>query len=469
MAQKNGEYLHKDEEVPSWLEDITKEMKETHIQNNSRESSPTFNELAKYGISKLESNRLTRRTSLDTSMDLLVKPHVHSTAHSAGTFRNHNKSNQNVRRNYARSSLDWDDSPNGSRSNDFLSDLLLHYVTPRHRRMPCDARDDDFHDVIIGTRREPARLRRQSSIKETVDQRQNNNSNFRIPPAKTNKKPSFNSLSHKNSKSKKTDFVIPELPEGRLLEIKIYSNWGDKYLVGLNGIELFDANGKPVGIDKVWTDADTGDQSKNSHGRVENVADGVVRTRDEKHAWTTPAPRGIPIALSVLLSKSCKIALLRIWNYNKSRIYSARGVRLVQIRLDDQVVFHGEIARSSGELKGPLSSFGDTILFTKDPSILEAIMSNDKNFQALLKHTEPSASFDKRPPTANDSNHNITQVTKTGHDDEKETKYVAKNVKLVLMSNWASQRHLVGLTGESKQNCFFPQQTLGHPPRPLGG
>ena len=46
-------------------------------------------------------------------------------------------------------------------------------------------------------------------------------------------------------------------------------------------------------------------------------------------------------------------------NYNKSRIYSARGVRLVQIKLDDQIIFHGEIARSSGELKGPLSSFGD--------------------------------------------------------------------------------------------------------------
>lgn len=49
----------------------------------------------------------------------------------------------------------------------------------------------------------------------------------------------------------KTEFVIPELPEGRLLEIKIYSNWGDKYLVGLNGIELFDSNGESVSFEKV--------------------------------------------------------------------------------------------------------------------------------------------------------------------------------------------------------------------------
>lgn len=49
----------------------------------------------------------------------------------------------------------------------------------------------------------------------------------------------------------KTEFIIPELPQGRLMEMKIYSNWGDKYLVGLNGIELFDSNGQLVHIEKV--------------------------------------------------------------------------------------------------------------------------------------------------------------------------------------------------------------------------
>lgn len=47
------------------------------------------------------------------------------------------------------------------------------------------------------------------------------------------------------------EFIIPELPEGRLLEIKIYSNWGDKYVVGLNGIELFDCGGRVVKVEKV--------------------------------------------------------------------------------------------------------------------------------------------------------------------------------------------------------------------------
>ena len=32
-------------------------------------------------------------------------------------------------------------------------------------------------------------------------------------------------------------------------------------------------------------------------------------------------------------------------NYNKSRIHSFRGVRLVDITLDDNLIFQGEIAR----------------------------------------------------------------------------------------------------------------------------
>lgn len=46
--------------------------------------------------------------------------------------------------------LDWGDSPDHTAiSNDFLSDLLPHYVTPRHRQMN-KAIDNDFNDVIIG-------------------------------------------------------------------------------------------------------------------------------------------------------------------------------------------------------------------------------------------------------------------------------------------------------------------------------
>ncbi|XP_064073614.1 katanin-interacting protein-like [Vanessa tameamea] len=448
MAQQHGfEYSTKDIDIPLWLEDITKEMKETHIININ-------DPISKYELPncKFDNHRVMRRTSLDTTMDLLLKPQKQQVAHSAGTLRyNHNNGfAQNGRRKPSIGSgeLDWGNSANGI-SNDFLSDLLPHYVTPRHR--PLDAIDDDFNDVIMGSRLyENNRNFRKPIPKES-------NLNIRQNPAKkplknnnqAKKQKSLVSV-HGNAQNEKveTQFTIPELPKGRLLEIKIYSNWGDKFFVGMNGIEMFDSKGNAVVIEKVWTESDTGDQSK--CGRVENLVDGVVRTRGDQHAWSATALRDAPLALALLLDNYTELALLRIWNYNKSRIYSARGVRLVQIKLDDQVIFHGEIARSSGELKGPLQTFGDTIIFTKDSKILEAIMVNDKNFQALLRDNElmnDSNAIEKRPPTANDSK-NSTSPTKTGEfeEEQQDLKYIVKKIKLTLLSNWGG-KHLIGLTG----------------------
>ncbi len=45
-------------------------------------------------------------------------------------------------------------------------------------------------------------------------------------------------------------------------------------------------------------------------------------------------------------------SLLRIWNYNKSRIHSYRGARFVEVSLDDCFIFRGEIAKAPGILNG---------------------------------------------------------------------------------------------------------------------
>ncbi|CAH2044044.1 unnamed protein product, partial [Iphiclides podalirius] len=359
-------------EIPFWLDDITKKMKDTHIKNSSSDSS----------------NHEIRKPS------------------------NYKSENSNK--------LDWGDSPAQTGiTNDFLSDLLPHYVTPRHRRMN-NIIDNDFSDVIIG---------RISKKSKTI-------------PSKVQKRNS--------RKEKDNDFVIPELPRGRLLEIKIYSNWGDKFLVGLNGIELFDVDGEIVDVEKIWSDSDTGDCTK--HGRAESIVDGVVRTKDDRHIWSAPAPGDAPIALSILLAKCTTLALLRIWNYNKSRIYSTRGVRLIQMKLDDQVVFQGEIAKSSGEMKGLLPTFGD------DPSILERVLLNDKHFQSLLRENDPAKDYcslvEKRPPTANDASHMSPPILEVS-TAECDTKYVAKAMKLSLMSNWG-HKHIIGLTGIEVLNYNKP-------------
>lgn len=42
------------------------------------------------------------------------------------------------------------------------------------------------------------------------------------------------------------------------------------------------------------------------------------------------------------------LSMLRMWNYNKSRIHSYRGVRRVAIELDGVSIFHGEVRKAPG-------------------------------------------------------------------------------------------------------------------------
>ena len=47
-------------------------------------------------------------------------------------------------------------------------------------------------------------------------------------------------------------FATPELPIGRELVINILSTWGDRFYVGLTGIEVYTASGQPANIKKVF-------------------------------------------------------------------------------------------------------------------------------------------------------------------------------------------------------------------------
>lgn len=52
-------------------------------------------------------------------------------------------------------------------------------------------------------------------------------------------------------KIREKDFIIPELPQGKSIVFNIKSTWGDKHYLGLNGIEIFSAEGKKVQIKSV--------------------------------------------------------------------------------------------------------------------------------------------------------------------------------------------------------------------------
>ncbi|NWS75895.1 K0556 protein, partial [Crotophaga sulcirostris] len=201
------------------------------------------------------------------------------------------------------------------------------------------------------------------------------------------------------------DFKIPVLPYGQHLVIDIQTTWGDRHYVGLNGIEVFSSKGEPVQISKITAeppDINILPAYGNDPRIITNLIDGVNRTQDDMHLWLAPFTPGKPHCIFIDFVNSCQVAMIRIWNYNKSRIHSFRGVKDIIMVLDEQCIFKGEIAKASGTLSGAPEHFGDTILFTTDDDILEAIYCYDETYDGEM---ENASSFGyeeelKRPTTA---------------------------------------------------------------------
>lgn len=152
-----------------------------------------------------------------------------------------------------------------------------------------------------------------------------------------------------------SDFKIPVLPYGQHLVIDIRTTWGDRHYVGLNGIEIFSSKGEPVQIAKITAeppDINILPAYGNDPRVVTNLIDGVNRTQDDMHLWLAPFTPGKAHFVFIDFVDSCQVAMIRIWNYNKSRIHSFRGVKDIIMVLDEQCIFKGEIAKASGTLSG---------------------------------------------------------------------------------------------------------------------
>ncbi|NXO89853.1 K0556 protein, partial [Certhia brachydactyla] len=262
------------------------------------------------------------------------------------------------------------------------------------------------------------------------------------------------------------DFKIPVLPYGQHLVIDIRTTWGDRHYVGLNGIEIFSSKGEPVQIAKIA--ADPPDINilpayGNDPRIVTNLIDGVNRTQDDMHLWLAPFTPGKPHFIFIDFVNSCQVAMIRIWNYNKSRIHSFRGVKDIIMLLDEQCIFKGEIAKASGTLSGAPEHFGDTILFTTDDDILEAIYCYDQTSdgemgdssslryeEELKRPTTADGEGDERPFTQAGLRTEDQQVREPDSVFEcipKETGiFTGKCLQLNFTMTWGDS-HYLGLTG----------------------
>ncbi|CAD8165981.1 unnamed protein product [Paramecium octaurelia] len=286
-------------------------------------------------------------------------------------------------------------------------------------------------------------------------------------------------------KKAKKQVSLPSLPQVRVITIHIHSTWGDKYYVGLNGIEIFNEQGKQIEIQDPYSQvkADPSDinvlpEYFNDPRTPDKLVDGVYYTQSDMHVWLSPFQRGKINKITIDLNDKKKISMIRIWNYNKSRIHSFRGAKDISLFFDNQIVFRGDIKKGFGNMnlqrvinqnEQPFELF----LFTSDENIIQQIAKNDwinsQEFQTIQhdhQNERPNtgnADSEVRPTTSakvTNLQNEIKQARQQEQNQQRQEKQqiqralvnqnsngiICRYLQIKLLRPWADQPY-IGLTG----------------------
>ncbi|RNF07812.1 hypothetical protein TraAM80_03091 [Trypanosoma rangeli] len=231
-------------------------------------------------------------------------------------------------------------------------------------------------------------------------------------------------------------YLTPEMPQGRFIVVSLLSTWGDVHEVGINGIEVFNENGERLipppeclrhSLSPPLPVAGEGDESapqerirvvdghyaasyitpqrgltvmveypaKNVHHlataaaadvnnevprcRVENLVNGIHNTHDDTKLFVMPFTPNAHHQICFVLPRSVVISMVRVHNYGgRGRVHTDKGVRLLEMTVDDKLVFRGEIVPNNGAVL-PLHRVGlencENILFTEDSRVLRRLLA----------------------------------------------------------------------------------------------
>lgn len=204
--------------------------------------------------------------------------------------------------------------------------------------------------------------------------------------------------------------VVPTLPEGRVLVLCLLTTWGDAHYIGMAGIEIFDARGELIKFKSYHSSISASPSSlnvlpdyNNDPRVVSNLLDGSNCTCDDLHVWLAPFSKGKKHVVRIEFDQSQSISLIRVWNYNKSRIHSVRGVKDMEMMLDKQLIFRGSIAQAPGTLQ-EAAAVAENIVFTDDGLVLDHLEKYLHKVQERFAKPIPiSSSADlERPSTGGD-------------------------------------------------------------------
>ncbi|KAJ1474471.1 hypothetical protein T484DRAFT_1911353, partial [Baffinella frigidus] len=134
----------------------------------------------------------------------------------------------------------------------------------------------------------------------------------------------------------------------------------------------------------------------------DNLLDGVNCTCDDLHVWLAPFTQGATHRVRIELDAESTLSMIRIWNYNTSRIHAARGARRLTLRLDSVPIFRGDVKQAPGELKSAEAA-AEVILFTQEPVTLRSLVRSmdelrEESGGAHVQNSETIAAPAAPPP-----------------------------------------------------------------------
>ena len=109
------------------------------------------------------------------------------------------------------------------------------------------------------------------------------------------------------------------------------SNWGDPVYVGVNKIEIFNSLGSIIQLG-------LGQISGNcSHNPISNIVNQNSKVTDKTNIWMSELKKSNKISIDLQVETA--ISMIRVWNYNESRIHTMRGIRGMSVELDGLKIF----------------------------------------------------------------------------------------------------------------------------------
>lgn len=287
--------------------------------------------------------------------------------------------------------------------------------------------------------------------------------------------------------------TIPITPLINGITCKLLSTWDNKTTVGLNGIEVFNTEGEKVEvrIDNLKISSKIGKIPSNARNNEKLINDDFNNC-DEKKQWVCFVGRKFPLEIKLKFKEPQNIALIRVWNYNGSRIHAGKGVKnmLISDYSDNKLLFAGCVRKASGMINKLRKNF-ESILFTKNNETLLKLSKGDWLYKKSVKTNKEETKtinekfmlfINERPTTAELMGQSISQYlsNKKSLNDKNSSPSIQrpvlhrklsnsfldiagsvaiKTLKLVVLETWeeSTEFSLNGLEFFTNQNRKIPE------------